>query len=128
MAHKWAAWLHNPYCLGGSKHFRLGEKIGSVPISGQIDYMALAVLAVPNASKWGPKSAVAHKWACWLHNPYHLGGPQCSTPGDNINSGPQVGKLATQTVLFGGCPNLQIGGQNEQWPTNGQIGYITPAI
>ena len=44
-------------------------------------------------------SEVAHKWADWLHNPCRLG-----------------------------SPTLQSGGQNQKWPTSGQIGYITPAV
>ena len=43
---------------------------------------------------------VAHKWADWLRNPCHLGG----------------------------SPTLQSGGESKQWPTNGRIGYITPAV
>ena len=39
-----------------------------------------------------------HKWARWLHNPCRLGSPP-----------------------------LQGGGQDQNWPTSGQGGYITPA-
>ena len=48
----------------------------------------------PNASEWGTKSQVAHKWATWLHNPCRLGGPQCFRVGDNIKSVPQMGRVA----------------------------------
>ena len=41
---------------------------------------------------------MAHKRADWLHNPCHLGGPQCF-----------------------------IGGANQKWPTCRQIGYISRA-
>ena len=54
---------------------------------------------VPTASDRGAKSEVAHKWARWLHNSCH----------------------------HGGSPPLQIGGQNQRWPTSGLGGYITPA-
>ena len=43
---------------------------------------------------------------------------------------PQVGKLATLPLPFG-CPNTSErrgGGGDLQWPTSGQIGYITPAV
>ena len=43
----------------------------------------------------GRKSAMAHKWADRLHNPYRVRGPQRFTVGDKIRSGPQLGKLAT---------------------------------
>ena len=50
---------------------------------------------IPTALERGAKSQVAHKWPRWLHNPYHLGGPHRFRAGDNIRSGPQVGKVAT---------------------------------
>ena len=50
-------------------------------------------------SERGAESEVAHKWARWLHNPCHLGGPH----------------------------RFKGGGQNQKWPTSGQGGYITPA-
>ena len=36
-----------------------------------------------------------------------------------------MGGLATQPLPSTGSPPLQSGGQNQQWPTNGRIGYIT---
>ena len=48
----------------------------------------------------GGKSEVAYKWADWLHNP-----------------------LPSRR-----SPTLQSGGQNQKRPTNGRIGYITPAF
>ena len=42
---------------------------------------------------------MARNWARWLHNPCRLGGPH----------------------------RFKSGGQNQQWPTSGQGGYITPA-
>ena len=47
------------------------------------------------ASERGAESHVAHKWARWLHNPYHLRGPHRFRAGGRIRSGPQVGKVAT---------------------------------
>ena len=53
--------------------------------------------AVPNASKRGAKSQVAHKWGQWLHNPCRLWG----------------------------SPMLHSWGQKQKWPTGGPGGYIT---
>ena len=56
--------------------------------------MALAIWGVPNPSKPGTKSEVAHKWAWWRNNPCRLGGPQHFTAGENITSGPPMGVVA----------------------------------
>ena len=45
-----------------------------------------------------------------------------------MRSGPQVGGLATHPLPYGGSPTLHSGGQNEEWPTTGQVGYLTPAL
>ena len=39
-----------------------------------------------------------------------------------------MGKAATSPLLSRGAPPLQSGGLNHKWPTNGQGGYITPAV
>ena len=39
-----------------------------------------------------------------------------------------MGKVATYTLLSRGAPPLQSGGINHKWPTNGQGGYIPPAV
>ena len=39
-----------------------------------------------------------------------------------------MGKLATSPLPYRGAPPLQSGGQNQKWPTSGQIGYLTPAV
>ena len=49
----------------------------------------------PPLQSGGPESVRAHKWAKWLHNPYHLGGPHRFTAGGRIRGGPQMGKVAT---------------------------------
>ena len=69
------------------------------PASGLGGYITHAIQRVPNASERGTKSAVAHKWALWLNDPCCLGSP------------------ALQSVR-----------QNQQWPTSGQIGYISPVV
>ena len=69
MAHKWVGWLQT-----------------------------LAASGVPTASQRGTKSEVAGKWAVWLHNPCHLGGPQRFRAGEKISNGPQVGRVATKPL------------------------------
>ena len=99
VAHKWARWLHHPCRLGGPHRFRAGEHNQRWPTSGQGGYMTPAAWGVPTASQRGAESEVAHKWARWLHHPCRLGGPH----------------------------RFKAGGQNQNWPTSGQGGYITPA-
>ena len=93
----------------------------------RIGYRTLAVWGPQRLKAW-VKSAVAHKWADWLHNPCHLGGPQRFGAGDKVCSGPQVGGLATQPQPCGGSSTLRNTRQNKQWPTSGWIGYIAPAV
>ena len=123
VAHKWARWLHNPCRLGGPHRFREGggirggPQVGKVatqpvplggspplqsggqnqrwPTSGQGGYITPTAWGVPTASERGAESKVAHKWARWLHNPYHVWGPHRFRAGGRIKGGPQVGKVAT---------------------------------
>ena len=39
-----------------------------------------------------------------------------------------MGKLTTSPLPYRGAPPLQSGGQNQKWPTCGQIDYLTPAV
>ena len=156
VAHKWANWLPHPCRIGDPHRFRAGGKIrsrpqvgklatsplpyrGSPPLqsggqnqkwptSGQIGYLTPAVSGIPTASKRGAKSEVAHKWANWLPHPCRIGDPHRFRAGGKIRSRPQVGKLATSPLPYQGSPPLQSGGQNQKWPTSGQIGYLTPAV
>ena len=98
------------------------------PTSGQIGYLTPAVSGSPTASERGAKSEVAHKWANWLPHPCRIGEPRRLRAGGKIRSGPQVGKLATSPLPYRGAPPPQSGGQNQKWPTSGQIGYLTPAV
>ena len=70
---------------------------------------------------------MAHKWADWLHHPCRMGGPQRFRARDKIRSGPHVDGLATSLMPYGRSPTPEKGGENHKWPTNGRIGYITPA-
>ena len=156
VAHKWAKWLPHPCRIGDPHRCRAGGKIrsgpqvgkvatsplpyrGSLPLqsggqdqkwptSGQSGYLTPAVSGSPTAAERGAKSEVAHKWAKWLPHPCRIGDPHRFRAGGKIRSGPQVGKLATPPVPYRGAPPLQSGGQNQKWPTSGQIGYLTPAV
>ena len=130
VAHKWARWLHHPCRLGGSHRFKAGGQNQNWPTSGQGGYITPAASRVPTplergdririgpqvgkvatsplppggspplgGRSGGTKSELAHKWARWLHHPCRLGGPQ----------------------------RVTAGGQNQNWPSSGQGGYITPA-
>ena len=156
MAHKWAKWLTHPCRIRDPHRFREGGKIksgpqvgkvatspllyrGSPPLqsggqnqkwptSGQSGYLTPAVSRIPTALERGAKSEVAHKWAKWLHHPYHIGDPHRFTAGVKIRSGPQVGKAANSPLPYRGSPPLQSGEQNQKWPTRGQSGYLTLAV
>ena len=156
VAHKWAKWLPHPCRIGEPHRFRAGGKIRSGPqvgklatsplpcraspplqsggqnqkwpTSGQSGYLTPAVSWIPTAADWGAKSEVAHKWAKWLPHPCRIGDPHRCRAGGKIRSGPQVGKVATSPLPYRGSPPLQSGGQNQKWPTSGQIGYLTPAV
>ena len=124
VAHLWANWLPHPCRIGEPLRFRAGKW----PTSGQIGYLTPAVSGSPTASKRGAESEVAHKWAKWLPHPCRIGEPHRCRAGGKIRSGPLVGKVATSPLPYRGAPPLQSGGQNQKWPTSGQIGYLTPAV
>ena len=185
VAHLWAKWLRqpcrlgDPHCCRAGGEIRSGPLVGKVatsplpsrgsppmqsggqnqkwPTYGQSGYVTPAVSGIPNASKRGAKSEVAHLWAKWLRHPCRLGDPDRCIAGGEIRSGPLVGKVATSPLpsrgspplqsggggiksgpLVGkvatsplpsrGSPPLQSGGQNQKWPTCGQSGYVTPAV
>ena len=156
VAHKWAKWLPHPCRIGDPHRCRAGGKIRSGPqvgklatsplpyggapplqsggknqkwpTSGQSGYLTPAVSGIPTAAERGAKSEVAHKWANWLPHPCRIGDPHRCRAGGKIRSGPQVGKVATSPLPYRGAPPLQSGGQNQKWPTSGQIGYLTPAV
>ena len=155
MAHKWTDWPHHPCRMGGPQRFRARDKIRSGPqavglatslmpygrsptpqkggenhkwpTNGRIGYITPAVWGVTNALERGTKSEVAHKWTDWLHHPCRMGGPQHFRARDKIRSGPHVDGLATSLMPYGRSPTPEKGGENHKWPTNGRIGYITPA-
>ena len=111
----------------GSPPLLSGGQNQKWPTSGQGGYITPTASGIPTASKRGAKSEVAHTWARWLHNPCRLGDQHRFKAGGKIRSGPYMGKVATSPLLPRGSPPLQSGGQNQEWPTSGQDGYITPA-
>ena len=90
----------SPLPYRGGPPLQSGGQNQKWPTSGQIGYLTPAVSGIPTASNRGGK----------------------------IRSGPQVGEMATSPLPYRGSPTLQSGGQNQKWPTSGQIGYLTPAI
>ena len=118
----------SPLPYRGAPPLQSGEQNQKWPTSGQIGYLTPAVSGIPTAAERGAKSEVAHKWAKWLPHPCRIGDPHRCRAGGRIRSGPQVGKLATSPLPYRGAPPLQSGGQNQKWPTSGQIGYLTPAV
>ena len=79
----------------GSPPLHSGGQNQKWPKMGQGRYITPAAWGNPTASERGAKSEVAHKWARWLHNPCHLGGPHRFRAGGKIRSGPRVGNVAT---------------------------------
>ena len=76
----------------GAEHFGVGDKIINGPQVGPMAYITLAVCGVLNASQGATKTAMAHKWACCLHNPCPLRGCERFIGEDKIKSGRQVGR------------------------------------
>ena len=156
LAHKWAKWLPHPCRIGDPHRFRAGGKIrsgpqvgematsplpyrGSPPLqsggqnqkwptSGRNGYLTPAVSRIPTASERRAESEVAHNWAKWLPHPCRIGDPHRFRAGGRIRSGPQVGKVATSPLPYRGSPPLYSGGHNQNWPTSGQSGYLTPTV
>ena len=127
VAHKWARWLHNPCRLEGPHSVRAGGRIRSGPQVGKVATQPLPPRGSPPLQTKGQN----HKWPTsglgGYRTPAAKGVATASERGGILRSGPQVGKVGTEPLPPRGSPPLQSGGQNEQWPTSGQGGYITPA-
>ena len=128
VAHKRENWLPPPCRIGDPRRFRAGGKIRSRPQEGKLATSPLPYPGIPAASERGAKSEVARKWAKWLPHPCRIGDPPRFRAGGKSRSRPQEGKLATSPLPSRGSPPLQSGGQSQKWPTNGQNGYLTPAV
>ena len=100
VAHKWAKWLPHPCRIGDPHRCRAGGRIRSGPQVGKVATSPLPYRGSPPLQSGGAKSEVAHKWAKWLPHPCRIGEPH----------------------------RFKAGGQNQKWPTSGQIGYLTPAV
>ena len=118
----------SPLPYRGSPPLESGGQNQKWPTSGQSGYLTRAVSGIPTASERGAESEVAHKWAKWLPHPCRIEDPHRFTAGGRIRSGPQVGEMATSPLPYRGYPPLQSGGQNQNWPTSGRNGYLTPAV
>ena len=79
----------------GARPLQSGGLTQKWPTNGQGGYITLAVSRGPSASERGTESDVAHKWARWLYNPCRVGEPLRFRAGDQLRSGPLVGKVAT---------------------------------
>ena len=94
VAHKWAAWLHNPCRLGVPQQFRAGERIISGPKVGQAATQHLP----PGGSPTRHSGEKKNKWPTsglgGYITPAVRGGPQSFRVGDTIRSGPQVDRVA----------------------------------
>ena len=155
-AHKWAKWLCQPCRLGDPHRFRAGAKIRTCPLVGKVAMSPLPSRGSPPLQNKQEKSEVAHLWGKWLCHPCGLRNPHRFRVGGEIRSGPLgakwlchpcrlrdprrfgaggkirrgqfVGKVATSPLPSRRSPPLQSGGQNQNLPTRGQSGYITPAV
>ena len=128
---KWPTSGRNGYltpAVSGSPPLQSGGQNQKWPTSGRRGYLTPAASGRPTASERGAKSEVTHKWAKWLPHPCRIGDPHRRRAGGKIRSGPQVSEMATSPLPYRGAPPLQSGGQNQKWPTSGQIGYLTPAV
>ena len=92
--------LRSPCCLGGPQRFRAGGQNWKWPTSGRNGYETRGVWGVPNAAEQGGK----------------------------IRHALQVGGLAKYLLPSRRSPTLQSGGQNQNWPTSGRKGCVTPAF
>ena len=106
---RWHSWKQTPYCWYNVWKCTLTRSISSPfpPLTLKPYFLQMAL-----------NSTLVH--SCNL--------PLSIALNTKIRSGPQVGKLATSPLPYRGAPPLQSGGQNQKWPTSGQIGYLTPAV
>ena len=127
-AHKWAKWLPHPCRIGDPHRFRAGGKMRSGPQVGKVATSPLPYRGSPPLRSGGQSQKWPTSGQSGYLTPAVSGDPHRFRAGGKIRSGPQVGKVATSPLPYRGCPPLQSGGQNQKWPTNGQHGYLTPAV
>ena len=121
----WVDSLHSPCRLGGSQHFTAGDKIRTGPQVGESATSSVLSGGSPTLQsrrgiqRWPTSGRIG---SC------HLGGPQPFRARDKIRNGPHVSRLAISRMTPQGSPTLQSLGQNQKWPTNRPIHYITLAV
>ena len=103
----------SPLPSRGSPPLQSGGGNQKWPTCGQSGYVTPAASGIPTASERVGKSEVAHLWAKWVRHPCRLGDPHRFKAGEDIRSGPQVGKVATSPPPARGCPPLQRGAKSE---------------
>ena len=102
---KWANSIRNPCYQGVPGGLERAKKNRSGPPVGR-----LAIQPLPSGGCLAPQS-----------------GGQIRS-GQQVRTGPQVSILATQPPPSRGASTPESGGHNQKWPTNGQIGYVTPPV
>ena len=117
-----------PCRIGEPHHCRAGGKIRSGPQVGKVATSALPYRGAPPLQSGGQNQKWPTSGRSGYVTPCRIGEPHRCRAGGKIRSGPQVGKVATSPLPYRGAPPLQSGGQNQKWPTSGQIGYLTPAV
>ena len=128
VAHQWARWLHHPCRLGGPHRSKAGGQNQKWPTSGQGGYITPAAWGSPPLQSGGTESQVAHKWARWLHHPCRLGGsPPLQSGGTESKVAHKWARWLHHPCRLGVPHRFKAGGQNQNWPTSGHGGYITPA-
>ena len=130
VSHKSGHYLHHPGRGRGSITPPSVGQTNKGPINGLIGYITLAFLGVPNAPERRSKSELANKLGNWLHHPRRQGIPNASECGTKSQLAHKRGDWQATSLLLspGGLPTLHSGRQNQRWPTNGRIGYITSGV
>ena len=148
----------SPLPSRGSPPLQRGGQNQKWPTSGQSGYVTPAVSGIPTAAeRGGGNQKWPTCGQSGYVTPAVSGIPTASERGGEIRSSPLVGKVATSPLPSRGSPPLQsggggsevahlwakwlchpcclgaphrfrAGGGNQKWPTNGQSGYVTPAV
>ena len=118
----------SPLPYRGSPPLRSGGKIRSGPQVGKLATSPLPYRGSPPLQSGGQNQKWPTRGQSGYLTPAVSGIPTAAERGGKIRSAPQVGNVATSPLPYRGSPPLQSGGQNQKWPTSGQIGYLTPAV
>ena len=141
VAHKWAGWLQNPCCLGGSQRFTTGETITSGnnqkwPTSGPGGYItptawggpqrfrAVKTITSGNNRQWpkkGPGGYITP--TAWGSSTLQSGGNNHKRKQSAVA---QKGARWLHNPYRLGVPYASEWGKQSEVPTSGPGGYITP--